>query len=56
MNNNKSIKCKECAYHYINDIENPIGKEWCLLEKCVKSEKVDYRLQIREEQIKHIKL
>lgn len=54
MDNKKAITCRECVYHYTNDFENPIGTEWCLMDKCVKAEKVDYRQRTREENVKYI--
>lgn len=51
MNNNKSITCTNCWNHYTNSFENPIGKQWCNQNKCVKAQKGDMRKLIREESV-----
>ena len=53
MDNGKAIICRECVYHYTNDYENPIGTKWCLMDKCVKTEKTDYRQRTKEENVKY---
>ena len=56
MDNRKAITCRDCVYHYTNNFENPIGTKWCLMDKCVKSEKRDFRQRTREENVTIIKM